>query len=280
MHEPSQEATQGAKWYFLSIFGVDFTLMTYIWAKCYAFLLDIPVVTEEPLLFVAVLMWIFTILRRSILAYKGQSFWCIDFYKSQMALVCTVALCVFAALMWIGLFHVGVNYFAFMFLPAIFLLSSYLPIIKDEFYTNGLLRSMSIASALVAPSFFLSVNYSPIAILTHAPMYYLAILFFLCTLLRRSWMEQDEEKRERYALVVTVGLVLLVVTCLATAHTGPRYERGLNYMIITGCAMVELLTRLRRWISMETIYALSWLIFAIAPLISMYLFTYKQMIRS
>ncbi len=261
-----------SKWHVLSFLGLDAAIVALMWAQCYVELLDIPVVTEEPFLFVAISVWLSIILVRLLRAILNRSFPTSDFYVNQMGLIAVVTLGVLMAFLWICFYYVSVHFMTFITLPLIFFLLANFPLFRRLEFVCMLLRSFSFSLLCIAPALYFMVTESPLDALYYPPVYYLALLIFLFELTRVSIMTQDKVLSARYGMITTIGLIFLLVVCLNSAHAGMLYERGLYYSFILGCAVLELISRLRTHLSAKTIYAYSWLFFAIAPLLAIYLF--------
>ncbi len=261
-----------SKWHVLSFIGLDAAIFALMWAQCYVVLLDIPVVTEEPFLFVAISVWLSIMLVRLWRAIINRSFPTSDFYVNQMGLIAVVTLGVVMAFLWICFYYVSVYFMTFITLPLIFFILSHFPLLKRLEFVCVLLRSFAFSLLCVAPALYFMVTVSPLDALYYPPIYYLALLIFLFELTRVSIMTQDKVLSARYGMITTIGLIFLLVVCLSSAHTGMLYERGLYFSFILGCAVLEIISRLRTHLSAKTIYATSWLIFALAPLLAIYLF--------
>ncbi len=261
-----------SKWHILSSLGLDAAIVALMWAQCYVVLLDIPVVTEEPFLFVAISVWLSIMLSRLWRAFSNRSFPTKDFYKNQMGLIVVLALGVLMAFLWICSYYVSVHFMRFVTLPLIFFLLANFPLLKRLEFVCTLLQSFSFSLLCIAPALYFMVTMSPLDALYYPPVYYLTLLIFFFELTRSSMMSNDKVLKARYGMITTVGLVFLLVVCLHSAHTGMLYERGLYFSFILGCAVLEILSRLRTRMRAKTIYAFSGLFFAVAPLLSVYLF--------
>ncbi len=267
----SDESPYG-KWQIPSFLGLDTALFALFWSQCYVTLLDIPVVTEEPFLFLAVSVFLTYMLTRLVLAILRSPFECSSFYVNQMGLIAVMVLGVLMALLWITLYYVSLHFLRFTLLPAIFLLISCTPIIRGSRMLSYLLRSMALSLACTMPAFYFMVTASPLGALFYPPVYYLALLIFSFLLVKESWTCQRADLRARYSLISTVVLLFVLIACLTAAHSGAFYERGLYYSFILGCAAVEILSRLRHYVNLAALHAISWFCFALSALLSLLLF--------
>ncbi len=260
------------KWQWLSILGLDVALFALMWGQCYVVLLDIPVVTEEPFLFLAISVWLSIMLTRLVKAIGNRPFVTRKFYAKQMGLIAVILLGVAMALFWITFYYVSVQFLRFIVLPCASLLLANIPLLKRLEFISILLKSMALSMICIAPAMYFMVTVSPLEIALYPPVYYLALLIFFFEITRVSIVSRDKVQRARYSLMTTVGLIFLLIVCLSSANVGMLYERGLYYSLIVGCAAVEVISRLRSRVSTMNLYALSWLIFALAPALSLYLF--------
>ncbi len=260
------------KWQLPSFLGLDAALFALFWGQCYVLLLDIPVVTEEPFLFLAVSVSLTYILSRLGRAFRGQPAFYSAFYVNQMGLISVLAIAVIMALLWIALYYVSLHFLRFTTLPIAFLLLSYLPLVRESRLCSLALRSLALSLAIITPAFYFMVTVSPIHGLFYPPIYYLALLIFAFELTKASWSHPRSDVRARYSLIATVTLLFVLLASLTSANTGAFYERGMYFSFVVGCAVVEILSRLRPYIELQTLYAMSWLIFSLSAVLSVLLF--------
>ncbi len=260
------------KWQIPSFLGLDTALFALFWSQCYVTLLDITVVTEEPFLFLAVSVALTYMLTRLIQAILRYSFTGSPFYVNQMGLISVMVLGVLMALLWITFYYVSLHFLRFTLLPVIFLLSSYAPFVRESRILSYLLRSMALSLACAMPAFYFMVTAMPFDALFYPPVYYLALLIFSFLLVKKSWSSERIDQRARYSLISTIVLLFVLIACLSAAHTGAFYERGIYYSLILGCAAVEILSRLRHYVELPILHAISWFCFALSALLSLLLF--------
>ncbi len=259
-------------WAQIQLWGVDLLFVSLLWGQAYGTLLDIPIMTAGPLMLLGGSVWLLTIGSRLYLAvFQKEGIYC-EFYSRNAAPLILVCLCASAALLWILFYYVSSYLLSFVAVPAcIYALSCLLPSLRDSIIAR-LMRSIAFALACAVPAIYNTFSISPIAMLFQAPIIYLGLLFFLFGEERLRGLESSKGKASKSSLLVTVGLMLLLIACLSTALQAPYFEQGISYTLVIGCAFVELLARLNRHLKAEQLYALSWPLMALAPLLGIWLF--------
>ncbi len=255
----------------MQLWGLDAPLAALCWGLVYAHLLDIPMITSAPLLLLVASVWLFTIASRLFRAVVQRRSWYVLFYRSHLAPMSMLILCVSAATLWMLFYYVGQILLDYAVIPFVVLVLGYMPLIRRVGGLRGLFQSAAFALACSVPAAFYSVLVTPVQVITFTPTWYLAILMFLYYLLRSSWLMDESAARKR-GMVVSLGLVLLFVFCLMSAWAAPAFEHSFFLTIAIAVACLELLVRLRTNLSQDALFSLGWLAMALPPLLGLLIF--------
>ena len=256
-------------WLTMQLWGLDAPVAALCWALAYAALLDMPMITSGPLLLLTASVWLFTIgtrLYRAVVARRG---WYILFYRSHLAPLTLLILCVSAATLWMLFYYVGQILLLYALAPMAMLALSRL--VRMVEVLRGLCYATAFALACSVPSGFYSVLVSPFDLFLFGPTWYLALLMLLYYLLRGSWQLEEDAARLR-GIMVSVGLVVLFLGSLFSARNAPIYERPLYLTLAIAVACLEVLVRLRPHLSHDALFSIGWLAMALPPLLGILLF--------
>ncbi len=261
---------QAAPWWLsMQLWGLDAPAAALCWGLAYASLLEIPMITSAPLLLLTSAVWLFTISKRLYCAVVRRRGWYVLFYRSHVALLSVLTLCVLAATLWMLFYYVGQILLCYTLLPLVMLGLSRL-VYKNE-VLRGFCYAAAFAFACSIPAGFYSVFVTPVELAIFRPTWYLALLILLYYLLRGSW-QLDEDSARRHGLMVSVGLVLLFFLCLFGTWNAPIYERPLYLTLAIAVACLEVLVRLRPHLSHDALFSVGWLSMALPPLLGILLF--------
>lgn len=259
-------------WMKFHLWGLDLPLVALSWGYAYTELMDLNMLTNGPLMLLMVAVWIYSISSRLIESFKSPAHLYQEFYQKHMVLIGFLVICAGLASTWMLFFYLSMYLLEFFTWAIIFLVVSALPAIRRMLYVKYLLRGIAFAMGCAAPAFFFTILLHPIGMLTNAPILYLGILIFLFLLERHSWKVEDITKRDRYSLVVTMGLVILFLVCLTASHSMPYVERSFCFTLLIACAFLEFIDRMSKYWSTNVLIASSWPLMGLPPLIGIFLF--------
>lgn len=269
----NDEPTQLIPWWMkFHLWGLDLPLVALSWGYAYTELMDLSMLTDGPLMLLMVAVWMYSISSRLITSFKSPTNLYKEFYRKNMVLICFLVLCAALASTWMLFFYLSMYLLEFYAWAIILLVISGLPAIRHFVYAKYLLRGMAFAMGCAAPAFFFTILLHPVGMLTNAPILYLGILIFLFLLERHSWTVEDITKRDRFSLVVTMGLVILFLVCITASHSMPYIERSFSFTLLIACAFLEFIDRMRKYWRTEVLIALSWPLMGLPPLIGIFLF--------
>ncbi len=253
----------------MQLWGLDAPVAALCWGYAYAALLDIPMITTAPLLLLSSAVWLFTISKRLYCAIVLRRGWYVLFYRSHVALFSLLTLCVCAATVWMLFYYVGQILLMYVLPPMALLILSRL-VQKNE-VLRGFCYAAAFAFSCSVPAGFYSVIALPSDLLAFRPTWYLALLMLLYYLLRGSW-QLDEGTARRHGILVSIGLMVLFLSCLFGAWNAPAYERPLYLTLAIAVACLEFLVRLRPHLSHDALFSVGWLAMALPPLLGIFLF--------
>ncbi len=258
-------------WLTMQLWGLDVPVAAFCWGLSFAILLGIPMIIGAPLLLLVSAAWCITLGSRLYNAVRQNRGWCVHFYRSHVKLLSLLTLALAASTVWILLFHVGQVIFAFAYKPLALSFLGFLPYAGWARNLRRLFHAMAFAQACALPAAYCCMDVMPRELWIFLPIWFLAVLMYLYYLVRSSWEMEEADARRRSAFV-SVGLMLLVLTCLLGAATAPFYERPLCFTVATGAVFLGLLVLLRPRLSETSLFSFGWLTMALPPVLGMFLF--------
>jgi len=269
----NEATTQIIPWWLkFYLWGLDLPLVALSWAYAYTELMDLAMLTNGPLMLLIVAVWIYCISSRLMTSFRLPGNLYQKFYQKNTVLIIFLVICASLSAIWMLFFYVSMYLLHFFAWSIFFLILSELPSLRSFLYTRYLLRGIAFAMSCAAPAFFFSILLHPIAMLSNAPIVYLGVLIFLFLLERHLWTEKDRNLRNRYSLIVTIGLVILFLVCLTASHSMPYVERSFCFTLLMACAFLEFIDRMKRYWSRDLLVAVGWPLMGLPPLIGILLF--------
>lgn len=271
-----EERNRRAPWWLIAqLWGLDVLAAAFLWGLSIAAFAQVVVIDEGPLILLGVAAWMTALVRRLSAAASGKG-WYVRYYRSHIALLMVVTLCVTLAALWMLFFYVGQSMIGDLGRVAFpMLLVVLLPILSRIGLSKSaiaLMRDLIIgivyASACIVPTEYMCMG--TIRIST-APVWYFSILIGLFFMMRRGW--RDGGLEGSVSVIITLGLLLLMLAALATSISAPFYERSFCVMVAMGCACLQMLMRLRGTISTDAFFSIGWAVMALPPLLGIVMFT-------
>lgn len=269
------EAKRAPWWLLVQLWGLDVLLAASLWGVAIAAIMQVVVVDEGPVLLLGVAAWMMALLIRLAGAVSGEG-WYPLYYRSHFALMLVVTLSVVMAALWLLFFYVGQSMIGELGRVTFPLLLVFLlPLLgriglsRLTLHMCGdLVAGVVFAAACVVPARYLCMGLDPAPA---APLWYFSVLMGLFFMMRRVWRLRASDGTVE--LFVTGGLLLVMLAALATSIQAPFYERSFCVMVAMGCAGLQILIRLRRWLSADALFAIGWLVMALPPVLCMLMFT-------
>ncbi len=254
-------------WLRIQLWGLDAPVTALCWAAAYVAFMELPMVQPESLLLLAAFAWLANTMQLphgALMQLEGDSR---RFFAAKSLLKLLVAL--LACAMLLG--SVGRIFIAFAAIPFVMQALGHMPLLgRISGWRAGFL-SVAFALACPVPAFYSSVTLHPLNLLFFAPAWYLAILIYLHYLVHSCWLLDERAARRRSALA-SLGVVLLIVSCLLGAAEADTFERPLYLTLALAAAALELLVVLRTRLGEDSLFACDWLTTALPPVLGILLF--------
>lgn len=259
-------------WILPQLWGFDVPVVVLLWSLICLAHLQITMITEGPVLLVAVVSWVCTIFSRVYNAVRYKEGWYSRYYESRAVPMLMMAASAGMAALWMFLYFVGRHVLFYGVLPIFFAGCSCLFSFMRLKSASGLFKGLALGFTCMVPAYCLSFLMGPLHMLGSAPCWYLGVLFFIFVRERFMW-QADPAGRFDISNVMVVGLfALLVVNALSSVEAPLREERSLFITVVTAAACLMVLAKMRPNLKNEVLFAISWPVMALPPLLGLLLF--------
>lgn len=261
-------------WMLPQLWALDVPVAALSWGLAYAALMQIPMMTVGPLLLLTASTWIYAMIyrtARALCGVKDEYSW---YYLSHVGVIAPIVLCAVLATVWTLLYDVGEHLLSYATLPVIVMLMAEMPLLRRLGEYRHLLRGIALAFGCSIPAFYYSIG-SPLSVVFCGPSFYLGILFYLFFHERNRWATGKTEGAGATVLT-TIGMCLLMVAVLASSLSGSFFQQALSITVAIAAGCLQALCRLRFCLSDKVIYALSWPVMVLPPMLGILIFAPEE----